>query len=51
MGGKGFELNSYGPCVENKMIGGKQITVFWNVNNLKMPHVEPNEVTNFMEGI
>ena len=25
---KGFELNPYEPCAANKMIGGKQMTVF-----------------------
>ena len=32
-----------------KMIGGKKMTVFWNVDNLKVSHVDPKSVTNFME--
>ena len=48
MRGKGFELNPYDPCVENKMIGGKQVSVCWHVDNLKVFHVEPKEVTIFM---
>ena len=33
---KGFELNPYDPCVANKIIGGKQITVLWHVDDLKV---------------
>ena len=33
------------------MIVGKQTTVFWNVEDLKMSHVDPKEVTKFMEWI
>ena len=51
MRGKGFELNSYDPCVANKIIGGKKMTVFWNVDNIKVPHVEPKEFTNLMKCI
>ena len=46
---KEFELNPYGPCVVNKIIGGKQITVYWHVDELKVSHVDPKEVTYFME--
>ena len=37
--------------VWQKMIGGKQITVYWNVDYLKLSYVDPKEVTNFMEWI
>ena len=33
----------------NKMIGRKQMTFFCNVENRKVSHVDPKEVTNFME--
>ena len=49
--GKGFELNPYDPFVANKMIGGKQIIVFWHMDDLKVSHVDPKEVTKFMEWI
>ena len=49
MKGKGFEINSYYPCMENTMISGKKMTVFWNVDDLKWSHVVPKEVTNFMD--
>ena len=41
MRGKGDELNPYDPCVANKTVGGKQMKVFWHVDNLKVSHVEP----------
>ena len=31
----GFKIDPYDPCVENKMVGGKQITVFWHVDDQK----------------
>ena len=36
----GFELNPYDPCVANKMINGKQCTIVWHVDDLKMSHME-----------
>jgi hypothetical protein len=37
----GFELNKYDQCVANKMqmINGKQCTIIWHVDDLKMSHV------------
>ena len=46
---KGFAINPYDPCVANKIIGGKKMTVFWYVDNLKVSNVVPKVVTNFME--
>ena len=36
----GFELNPYDHCVANKMINGKQCTIVWHVDDLKMLHVQ-----------
>ena len=36
----GFELNPYDPCVANKMINGKQCTIVWHVDDLKMSHIQ-----------
>ena len=36
----GFELNPYNPCVANKVINGKQCTIVWHVDNLKMPQIQ-----------
>ena len=45
--GNGFVLNPYDPCVANKMINGAQMTVCWHVDDLKVSHVDPQEVTKF----
>ena len=36
----GFVINTYDSCVVNKMINGKQCTIIWHVDNLKLSHVE-----------
>ena len=38
----GFKINSYDPCVANKMIGGKHLTVCLHVENLKISCVDAN---------
>jgi hypothetical protein len=43
----GFKLNPYDPCVANKTVNGKQMTVCWHVDDLKVPHIDPNEITKF----
>ena len=43
----GFALNPYDPCVANKDINGKQMTVCWHIDDLKVSHVDPAEVTKF----
>ena len=45
----GFELNPYDPCVANKMINGKQCTILWHVDDLKISHEDPAEVTKIIE--
>ena len=37
----GFKLNSYGRCVANKEIGGKNCMVDWYVDDNKLNHMEP----------
>jgi hypothetical protein len=46
---QGFELNPYGPCVANKMSQGKQFTLTWHVDDIKMSHEDHNEVINVTE--
>jgi hypothetical protein len=36
----GFELNPYDPCIANKIVNGKQMTVAWHVDDLKVSHME-----------
>ena len=38
--GWGFKLNEYDKCVTNKIINGKQCTIIWHVDDLKISHVE-----------
>ena len=45
----GFKINPYDPCVANKMIGGKQLTVCWHVDDLKISCVDENEVTKMKQ--
>jgi hypothetical protein len=40
----GFETNPYDWCVANKTINGKQCTIVWHVDNLKISHVETSVV-------
>ena len=37
----GFELNPYDPCVANKMIEGKQMTICFHVDDCKLSHRTP----------
>ena len=36
----GFVINPYDSCVANKMVNGKQLTVVWHVDDLKISHVD-----------
>ena len=40
----GFTLNPYDRCVANKMVNGKQCTVLWYVDDVKVSHVEESVV-------
>ncbi len=40
-------LNPNDLCVTNKVVNGKQMTVCWHVDNLKVLHCNPNQVTIF----
>ena len=48
---KGYTINPYDPCVANKMINGKQHTVTWHVDDLKLSHVDPQVNTDFLKWI
>jgi hypothetical protein len=39
----GFKLNPYDPCVANKEVNKTQMMVCWHVDNLKVPHVDPQK--------
>ena len=44
----GYVINPYDPCVANKMINGKQMTICWHVDDLIIGHVESSVVTTFL---
>ncbi len=44
----GYKINLYDPCVANKMINGKQMTICWHVYDLFLGHADPNVVTNLL---
>ncbi len=46
---KGFEINPYNPCVANAIVEGKQITITWHMDNLKISHVNPHVGTNLLK--
>jgi hypothetical protein len=48
---KGFIINPYDPCVANKMINGKQCTVTWHVDDVKVSHVDSKVVEDFIEWV
>jgi Reverse transcriptase (RNA-dependent DNA polymerase) len=45
----GFVLNPYDQCVANSMIDGKQCTIAWYVDDMKISHVDPKVVTMIIE--
>ena len=46
---RGFILNPYDPCVVNKMIGGKEFTITWHVDNLNISHVDKKVVDKMIK--
>ena len=40
-----FIINQYDLCVANKIINGKQMTLVWHVDDMKISHEDPQEVT------
>lgn len=45
----GFEVNPYYGCVMNKMVDGKQYTVVWHIDDLKVSHVDPKVITMVLD--
>ena len=44
----GFVMNEYDPCIANKMVNGKQMTVTWHVDDLKASHEDDLELTKLV---
>ena len=47
----GFELNPYDKCVANKMVNGKQCTVLWYVDDVKISHVDKKVVESIVAAL
>ena len=45
----GFKINPYDWCVANKMINGKQCTIGWHVDDLKISHVDSEVVDDILK--
>jgi hypothetical protein len=45
----GFTINPYNWCVANQTINGKQCTIQWHVNDIKVSHINPNIVTKVLK--
>jgi hypothetical protein len=43
-----FEINPYNFCVANKTIDGKQCTIVWHADDLKISHMDSNVVTTIL---
>ena len=47
----GFKINPYDWCVANKTVKGKQLTVAWHVDDLKISHADEKVVTALINKI
>jgi hypothetical protein len=46
-----FEINLYDPCVANKHVDKKQMTVRWHIDDLMIRHVDKGEILEFVRCI
>jgi hypothetical protein len=44
----GFAINPYDPCVANKIVHNKQMTVCWHVDDLFIGHEDPKVISSFL---
>ena len=44
----GFKINEYDQCMANKTINGRQCTVVWHVDDLKISHVDKKVVEDII---
>ena len=44
-----FEINPYDPCIANKMINGKQMTICFHIDDCKLSHHDCKAVNDFIE--
>ena len=46
---RGFKMNQYDPCGANRLINGKHVTIVWHMEDIKIYHVDPIEVTHIIK--
>ena len=44
---EGFTINPYDPCMAKKTVDGKQMTVTWHVDDLKVSHKHKKTINEF----
>ena len=44
-----FEMNDYDECTFNKMINGKQCTIQFHMDDLKLSHLQQQELDNIID--
>ena len=47
----GFKINSHNTCVANKTINGKQCTIVWYMDDIKVLHIDKLVVIKVMDVI
>ena len=45
----GFKMNPYDPCAANKIVHGKQMTLCWHVDDMKVSHFETKRVDDMVK--
>jgi Reverse transcriptase (RNA-dependent DNA polymerase) len=47
----GFVINPYDRCVANKIVNGKQCTILWHVDDLKISHVDQQVLEDILDSL
>jgi hypothetical protein len=47
----GFVVNPYDWCVANKIVNGKQCTIVWHVDDLKISHVDAEVIEDVVSDL
>jgi hypothetical protein len=48
---RGFTINPYDWCVANKIVNGKQLTIVWHVDDLKLSHMDPKVIDDIIKSL
>ena len=44
----GIVINTYEPCVDNHMANGKQLTMVWYMDDLKLSHMDERDTAKII---